>query len=77
MDTQTIINLGLGVIIGCMGWFARAVWDAVQKLQNDLHQLEVDLPTSYIRRDEFHDGMREIKDMLSKIFDKLDAKADR
>lgn len=77
MDTQTIINVALGVILTVSGWFARQLWDAVKELQQDLHRIEVDLPSNYIRRDEFLDGMKEIKDMLSKIFDKLDAKADK
>ena len=77
MDTQTVINVSVGIIIAGMGWFARAVWDAVKKLQEDLHKLECDLPIYYVRKDEFQDGMREIKEMLGKIFDKLEAKADR
>ena len=77
MDTQTIINAGAGVILGVGGWFARQLWDAVKELRADLHRIEVDLPSRYIRRDEFADGMKEIKDMLSKIFDRLDNKADK
>ena len=77
MDHQTIINLGLGVILATMGWFARVLWEAVEKLQKDLHELEVHLPTHYIRRDEFNEGLRDIKDTLNKILDKLDNKADK
>ena len=77
MDTQLIINLGGAAIIASIGWFCKAIWDAVHTLQEDIHKLEVDLPANYIRRDEFHDNMREIKDMLYKIFERLDTKADR
>lgn len=77
MDHQTIINLGLGAILATMGWFARVLWEAVEKLQKDLHELEVHLPTHYIRRDEFNEGLRDIKDTLNKILDKLDNKADK
>lgn len=77
MDHQTIINIVLGVLIAVAGWFSRQVWDAVKELREDIHQIEVDLPSHYIRRDEFHDGIREIKDMLGKIFEKLDGKADK
>ena len=59
------------------GWLARTLWDAVQTLREEIHQLEVDLPSNYIRKDEFQDSMKEIKDMLARIFDKLDQKADR
>jgi hypothetical protein len=77
MDHQTLINVILGVLLAAGGWFCRQIWDAVKELRADLHRIEVDLPINYIRRDEFSDGMREIKEMLGKIFDKLDGKVDK
>jgi hypothetical protein len=77
MDNQSIINMALGTILLIAGWFARELWVAVKELKNDVHDLEVTLPVNYIRRDEFHDNMREIKEMLYKIFERLDNKADR
>lgn len=77
MDTQMIINVSLGVSLAVAGWLARTLWEAVQKLQSDIHDIEIDLPRNYIRRDEFIDNMREIKDMLGKIFDRLDNKMDK
>jgi hypothetical protein len=77
MDTQTMINIAAGIALSVGGWLARTLWDAVQKLREELHQIEVDLPSNYIRKDEFQEGMKEIKDMLARIFDKLDQKVDR
>lgn len=73
MDTQTLINGAIWIAIGIGGWFAREVWGAVKELQKDLHQIEIDLPSNYIRRDEFQDGLREIKDICRQIFDKVDS----
>jgi hypothetical protein len=77
MDTQTLVNICAGAVLAVLGWFARVLWEAVSALREDLHKLEVDLPSNYIRRDEFQDGMKEIKDMLGKIFDRLDNKQDK
>lgn len=77
MDSQTLINLIGGSILMVVGWLARELWVAVKELREDVHELEIQLPTNYIRRDEFADSMREIKEMLAKIFDKLDDKADK
>ena len=77
MDQQMIINLAAGAVLAGLGWFARVLWEAVNKLQEDLHQLEVELPSNYVRRDEFSDNMKEIKEMLGKIFDRLDNKVDK
>lgn len=77
MDQQTIINLGAGAILAVFGWFARVLWDAVAALREDLHKIEVDLPSSYVRKEEFADALRTISDKLDKIWDKLDEKADK
>ena len=72
MDQQTI-NLILGGCMGVAGWFARELWTAVQDLKNDLSKL----PTIYVARMDYKDDMREVKEMLGKIFDKLDHKVDK
>lgn len=77
MDTQTIINIVAGILVAVAGWLARVLWDAVEKLKTDIHELEVHLPTNYIRRDEFHEGLKDIKITLNKILDKLENKADK
>ena len=73
MDIQAIINIVVLLAVGVGGWFAREVWNAVKELRKDLHQIEVDLPSNYIRRDEFHEGLKEIKDICRQIFDKVDS----
>ena len=77
IDHQFVINAVLGIIVTLVGWFARQLWDAVKELQRDIHDIEIDLPRNYVRRDEFAENMREIKDMLGKIFDRLDNKVDK
>lgn len=73
MDMQSLLNLAAGVAIAVGGWFARQLWDSVQKLKEDVHQIEVDLPQHYIRKDDFREGLKEIKDILSEIFREINA----
>ena len=77
MDTQTIINVGLGVILTVVGWFARQIWETVQRLQRDLHEIEVDLPKNYVQKSDYSETMKRIEVMFERIFDKLEQKADR
>jgi hypothetical protein len=77
MDWQHIINLVGGAGLATVGWFARQLWDAVQKLKADMSRLELSISDNYVKKDDFKDGIKEIKDMLGKIFDRLDAKQDR
>ena len=77
MEPQTVINLVLGIVSSAIGWFARELWTAVKDLKSDLAKLREELPKTYVTRDDFREDMRELKDMLGKIFDKLDAKQDK
>ena len=77
MDTQSLINLGAGIIIAVGGWLGRELWEAVTQLRADLHKIEVDLPSNYLRRDEFSEGMKEIRELFGKVFEKLDGKVDK
>jgi hypothetical protein len=81
MDPQMLFNLAAGLIVGGIGWFARQIWDAVQKLQADLHSLEVDLPKTYVSKTEYGEDFKEIKEICRQIFEKISSleqrKADR
>jgi len=72
MEQQTI-NLILSSCMAVAGWFARELWTAVQELKNDLSKL----PTIYVARQDYKDDMREVKEMLGKIFDRLENKVDK
>ena len=76
-DLQTILNMVFSVSMMLAGWVLRTVWDAVKTLQNDIKEIERDLPSTYVRRDDYKDDMAEVKDILHKIFDRLDNKADK
>lgn len=77
LDAQTLINFGLAAILAALGWFARQVWDAVKRLREDLHSIEVDLPKTYVSKNDFNVTMKHIEDMFQRIYDKLDDKADK
>jgi len=58
-DFQFILNIGVAIVLAVSGWFFRVIWDAVNRLKEDLHELEVELPSHYLRKDEFAEGMKE------------------
>jgi uncharacterized coiled-coil DUF342 family protein len=77
MEYQALINSAIGLAFTVAGWFAREMWSAVKELKSDLSKLREELPKTYVARDDYRDDMREIKEMLNKIFDKLDSKVDK
>jgi hypothetical protein len=77
MDTQFVINILGGIIIGGVGWVARELWAAVKSLREDVKRIEVTLPTNYVQKNDFSDNLKEIKEICGQIFNKLDNKQDK
>lgn len=77
MEMQQIIDLGLGAVMAVIGWFARELWSAVKELKSDLSKLREDLPKDYVARDDYRQDIRELKEIMNKIFDRLDNKQDK
>ena len=75
--SQDIINIIAGGFGAVIGWVLKVIWDAIQELQKDLHQVEVDLPKNYVQKDDLDKRMKHIEDMFQRIYDKLDNKADK
>ncbi len=70
---QQLLNILFGAALAVAGWFARELWSAVQELKSDIAKL----PLVYVTKQDYRDDMKDIKDMLGKIFDKLDGKQDK
>ena len=77
MENQQLINALLGGSFAVLGWFARELWAAVKELKADLGKLREDLPKDYVIRSDYREDIRDIKAMRAKIFEKLEAKADK
>lgn len=73
-DTINLLFTGAGVIAG---WLFKVIWDSVKILQQDMKEIERDLHTNYVSKDDYKDDIAEIKDILKQIFAKLDTKADK
>jgi hypothetical protein len=73
MDSQMFFNVAIGLASFFGGWVLNNITKAVDRLDNDVRNM----PHQYLSKDEYHRDMVEIKTMLGKIFDKLDAKVDK
>lgn len=77
MPSQELFNILVMAVGGLGGWVLKAVWEAIRDLKNDVKDLGHEVRVGYVRRDEFLDAIDRIETMLSRIFDKLDDKADK
>ena len=77
MDWQELFNIIAGAFCLGVGWYGKELWEAIQRLKEDVKRIEIDLPTSYVRKVDIEARFDKIEILLSKIFDKLDQKADK
>jgi hypothetical protein len=69
---QTLINWIFAGGGAAFGWVLKVVWDAIQDLKKDIRQIERDLPEVYVRRDDFKDAVKEIKEDMKAGFANVD-----
>jgi len=77
MEFQNIVDTVLLIISGSIGWFAKELWGVLKELKEDLSSLKEDLPRSYVLREDYKQDIKDLKEIMGKIFDKLDNKLDR
>ena len=73
MDYQVLFNIAVAVAGFFGGWTLNRIYQAIDRLDNDVRGM----PTQYVSRDDYRNDIKDIRDILGKIFDKLDNKADR
>jgi hypothetical protein len=77
LDAQALFNILASSFLAGVGWFAHSLYDSVSRLRENVHNLEVDLPRSYVLKDDLDKRMDHIESMFQRIYDKLDGKADK
>lgn len=77
MESQTLLNSLYGLVLLGAGWFLNELWRASKELREDLHRIETELPKEYVLKIDLDKRMQHIEDMFQRIYDKLDAKADK
>jgi hypothetical protein len=69
---QTLFNWVVGVCGFLGGWVLKVIWDAIKELKTDIRQIERDLPEVYVRKDDFKEAVRDIKQDMKEGFSKID-----
>lgn len=77
MDYQLLFNISAGLGFTMAGWIIRSIYDALEKLKVDLIDLEREIHAKYVMKDDYKEDVRELKAMLTQLFDKLDKKLDK
>ena len=73
MDYQVLFNIAVAIAGFFGGWTLNRIYMAIDRLDSDVRNM----PSQYVARDDYRSDMKDIREMLGRIFDKLDGKADR
>lgn len=66
MDYQVLFNISVGIAGFLSGFFMKVMWDAIRDLEDKVH-------TDFVRRDDFKDAIKEIRQDINVIFSKIEA----
>lgn len=73
MELQILFNIVVGVAAFFGGWSLNQITRSIERLDKDVRNM----PLNYVTQTTYQRDIDDIKNMLDKIFDKLDEKADK
>jgi hypothetical protein len=73
MDSQVLFNIAVAIAGFFGGWVLNNIHRSIDRLDTDVRAM----PHTYVSREDYKDDIRDVRDMLTKIFDKLDHKQDK
>ena len=73
MDYQVAFNVAISLVAFLGGWVLNNITKSLDRLDKDVR----DLPHTYVSKEDYKDDLKDIKDMLNKIFSELKDKVDK
>ena len=73
MDNQQLFNF----VVSIAGFLAIYVINNLTRTIQRLEDKVNDLPHSYVQKEDYRSDIKEVKEILKQIFDKLDSKQDK
>ena len=73
MDYQVLFNIAVAIAGFFGGWTLNRIYIAIDRLDSDVRNM----PHDYVARVDYREDIRELKDIMTKVFDKLDNKVDK
>ena len=72
MNIDDIFLFLLGIMVAMLGYFLSRLSSDMQKLEDNLHDCQSHLPHQYVLKEDYQRDIDEIKDMLRRLYEKLD-----
>ena len=73
MDYQVLFNGAVILASFFGGWTLNSITKTIERLDADVRAL----PANYVARVDYREDIRELKDIMNKVFDRLENKVDK
>ena len=73
MDSQTLINIVIGISGAFGGWILNSLSRSIIRIEDRI----AEMPLQYVTKDDYRNDITEIKTMLGDIYRELRTKADK
>lgn len=75
MGMFDLLNLGLTIGGGIVGWFVKLLWNNNKEVRNQVEALKLELAKDYVRRDDFKEAIAgfktELRDTIVPLCEKI------
>ena len=72
MNEQAVFNWIVGVAGILGGWTLKVIWDSLLELRREIKSMDSKMHEDFVRRDDFKDAVREIKEDMRAGFNNVD-----
>lgn len=69
---QAVFNWVIALCGVLGGWILKVIWEAIKDLKGDLKEVDKHINENFVRRDDFKDAVKEMKDDMREGFNKVD-----
>lgn len=77
MDNQVIFNFVVSIGGFLAAFVFYQVMQRLQRTEDAIISMKENLPKDYVQKDDYRSDIKEVKDILRQIFEKLDNKQDK
>lgn len=72
-----VVKWGAYVFTAVGGWFLRVLWTAQASLRKDLKALEIQLPENYVKKEDYKESTKQMRESVRETIQPLFRKLDR
>ena len=81
---QDVLNYGIIAVFGTVAWLVRTIFETLNALKKDVHSFKLQVSEQYVKKSEV-DNLRlemdkrfdRLEQMIARLYDKIDSKADK